>query len=214
MRGWNGGGNPRVGIVGGRPNALMSIPFACCRMAKDLALDAKNLNDLNSIAMKFIETLTGSTDGGPILSFVGGAWVDHSCTLKPTFMTVAEEIYKTKAESVDFQNKSTNGLIKSVIPNPLTPTMVFMLANALYFKGRWREPFDKSATKDSKFSLLDGNSVEIPFMTSPARQRIDTFKYFKELGLPRERSKDNKATFSMYIILPNKVDGLWPVIEQ
>ncbi|KAF9602790.1 hypothetical protein IFM89_031559 [Coptis chinensis] len=56
--------------------------------------------------MKFIEILTGSTDGGPILSFVGGVWVDHSCTLKPTFMTVAEEIYKTKAESVDFQSKA------------------------------------------------------------------------------------------------------------
>ncbi|KAF9596083.1 hypothetical protein IFM89_007136, partial [Coptis chinensis] len=129
VRGWNEGGNPRVGIVRGRPDALMSIPFACRRMAKDVALDAKNLDDLNSVAMKFIEILTGSIDGGPILSFVGGAWVDHSCTLKPIFMTVAEEIYKAKAESVDFQNKaieiteevnkwveeSTNGLIKSVI---------------------------------------------------------------------------------------------------
>ncbi|KAF9613597.1 hypothetical protein IFM89_009267 [Coptis chinensis] len=261
------GGNPRVGIAGGRPDALMSsIPFACRQMAKDLALskakdknfvfspcsiqlalsfltngssgstlkelleflDAKNLDDLNSVGMKYIEILTGSTDGGPILSFVGGAWVDQSWTLKPTFMTVAEEIYKGKAESVDFQNKAieitkevnkwaeeaTNGLIKSVIPSPLTPATVLVLANALYFKGRWREPFDKSATKDSKFNLLDGNSVEIPFMTSPDRQWIDTFEDFKVLRLPYERSKDNKGTFSMYIILPNKVDGLWPIIEQ
>ncbi|KAF9609934.1 hypothetical protein IFM89_019337 [Coptis chinensis] len=161
-------------------------------------LDVKNLDDLNFVAMKFIEILTRSIDGEPILSFVGGAWVDHSCTLKTTFMTVAEEIYKAKAESVDFQNKaieiteevnkwveeSTNGLIKSIIPNPLTPATVFVLANALYFKGRWREPFDKSARMNSKFSLLDSNYVEIPFMTSPARQRIDTFEDFKVLGLP------------------------------
>ncbi|KAF9598288.1 hypothetical protein IFM89_026555, partial [Coptis chinensis] len=191
-------------------------------------LEAQNLDDLNSVAWKFIETLTGSTDGGPILSFVGGAWVDQSRTLKPTFITLAERIYKAKAESVDFRNKAieiteevnkwaeeaTNGLIKSVIPHPLDPDTVLVLANALYFKGRWMKPFRKSATKDSKFNLLDGNSVEVPFVTSHDNQRIDTFEDFKVLGLPYKSSKDNKATFSMYIILPNKVDGLWPIIEQ
>ncbi|KAF9613596.1 hypothetical protein IFM89_009266 [Coptis chinensis] len=242
-------------------NAPSSIPFACLRMAKDLALgkakdknfvfspcsiqlamsfltngasgstlkelltflEAENLNDLNSAAMKFIETLAGSTRGGPISSFVGGAWVDQSCTLKPTFVTTAKKIYKAKAECVDIQNKAieiteevnkwaeeaTNGLIKSVIPNPLTPDTVLVLANALYFKGRWKEPFLKSATKDSKFNLLDGNYVEVPFMTSHVEQWIDTFEDFKVLGLPYKRS-----TFSMYIILPNKVDGLWPIIGQ
>ncbi|KAF9596851.1 hypothetical protein IFM89_013899 [Coptis chinensis] len=191
-------------------------------------LEAQNLDDLNSVAWKFIETLTGSTDGGPILSFVGGVWVDQSRTLKPTFITLAERIYKAKAESVDFRNKAieiteevnkwaeeaTNGLIKSVIPHPLDPDTVLVLANALYFKGRWMKPFRKSATKDSKFNLLDGNSVEVPFVTSHDNQRIDTFEDFKVLGLPYKSSKDNKATFSMYIILPNKVDGLWPIIEQ
>ncbi|KAF9590793.1 hypothetical protein IFM89_038385 [Coptis chinensis] len=79
---------------------------------------------------------------------------------------ITEEVNKWVEES-------TNGFIKSVIPNPLTPAMVFVLASALYFKGKWREPFDKSATKDSKFSLLDGNYVEIPLMTSPARLLAD-----------------------------------------
>ncbi|KAF9604928.1 hypothetical protein IFM89_011295 [Coptis chinensis] len=143
-------------------------------------------------------------------------------------MITAGRIYKSKAESVDFQKeakeitekvnkwaeKATNGLIKSVVPKPFSPSTTTVLANALYFKGKWTQPFDKFATKDFKFSLLDGNSVRVPFMTSRQMQFIDTFKDFKVLGLPYEKSMDNKAAFSMYVILPHDRDGLWPLIEK
>jgi hypothetical protein len=57
-------------------------------------------------------------------------------------------------------SKSTNKLIPSIIgPGALTPLTDLVLANAIYFKGRWEKPFDKRCTKEDKFHRLDGTHV-------------------------------------------------------
>ena len=43
---------------------------------------------------------------------------------------------------------------------------VHVVANAIYFKGEWRDPFDKEDTVDREFHRLDGSSVEVPFLQS------------------------------------------------
>ncbi|KAF5180473.1 Serpin-z1b [Thalictrum thalictroides] len=92
--------------------------------------------------------------------------------LNPKFKTDAENIYKAKVETVDFQHKAeevidevnqwvdtTNGLIMSVLPQgSLNSITRLVLANAIYFKGRWVDPFDKSLTKNFRFYLFDNSS--------------------------------------------------------
>ncbi|KAF9618887.1 hypothetical protein IFM89_002882 [Coptis chinensis] len=63
--------------------------------------------------------------------------------------------------------------------------------------------------KDSQFYLLEGDSVEVPYVTSATAQLINTFKDLKVLGIPF-RFK----TLSMYILLPNNGDKLWSLIER
>ena len=41
-----------------------------------------------------------------------------------------------------------------------------VLANAIYFKASWADPFEKNATSDGDFTLLDGSKVSVPMMTS------------------------------------------------
>lgn len=41
-----------------------------------------------------------------------------------------------------------------------------VLANAIYFKASWADPFDQGATSDGDFHLLDGSKVSVPMMTS------------------------------------------------
>ncbi|KAF9610442.1 hypothetical protein IFM89_022406 [Coptis chinensis] len=63
--------------------------------------------------------------------------------------------------------------------------------------------------KDSAFYLLEGKSVQVPYMTSGKDQLIISFEDFKVLRLPyRYRA------LSMYIFLPNERDGLWSLIEK
>ncbi|KAF5180578.1 Serpin-z4 [Thalictrum thalictroides] len=189
-------------------------------------LDAENLNDLNSRDKQLVDKFSQTSENGPIVSFVGGIWVDQSSTLKPTFKQTAETIYKAMAESVDFQDEmkrkevidrvnkwteeATRGLINSILPeDSVQATTSTVLANAIYFKGEWIDIFHKSYY--STFFLSDGSSIkEVPFMTNSSRQHVTTMEDFKILSLPYKKSRG----VSMYIILPKKKDGLWSLLEK
>lgn len=170
----------------------------------------------------------GSASGGPRLSFVNGVWVDKSLGLKDGFKGVVENVYKAVSNHVDFQTKAvevatevnswaekqTNGLIKEILPNgSVNNSTRLVFANAVYFKGAWSEKFDPSMTKDSDFHLLDGNKVQVPFMTTKKKQFVREDDGFKVLGLPYLQGED-KRQFTMYVFLPDAKDGLKSLIEK
>ena len=47
----------------------------------------------------------------------------------------------------DWADKSTRGKIKDVVQWPFDPVTRVILANAIYFKGKWDRPFDKKQTR-------------------------------------------------------------------
>lgn len=110
--------------------------------------------------------------------------------------------------------KETNGLIKEVLPpGSVDNSSRLILANALYFKGAWNDKFDSSKTKDYDFHLLNGGSVQVPFMTSKKKQLVRAFDGFKVLGLPYKQGED-KRRFTMYFFLPDAKDGLPALVEK
>uniref|UniRef100_A0A0D3FL84 Serpin domain-containing protein n=1 Tax=Oryza barthii TaxID=65489 RepID=A0A0D3FL84_9ORYZ len=110
--------------------------------------------------------------------------------------------------------KVTSGLIKEILPpGSVDHTTRLVLGNALYFKGAWTEKFDASKTKDSEFHLLDGKSVQAPFMSTSKKQYISSYDNLKVLKLPYQQGGD-KRQFSMYILLPEAQDGLWSLAEK
>ena len=110
--------------------------------------------------------------------------------------------------------KETNGLIKEVLPpESVDSSTRLIFANALYFKGAWNEKFDAQMTKDHDFHLLNGSKVRAPFMISKKKQLISAFDGFKVLGLPYKQGED-KRQFSMYLFLPDAIDGLSALVEK
>jgi len=110
--------------------------------------------------------------------------------------------------------KETRGLIKEILSaGSVDSETRLVLANALYFKGAWKDEFDKSDTKDYDFHLTSGSSVKVPFMTSYKRQFIRVCDGFKVLGLPYKQGEDNRR-FSMYFFLPDSNDGLSALVEK
>ncbi|OVA10495.1 Serpin family [Macleaya cordata] len=207
-------------------------------------LKSENLDHLNLVSSRLMysldQTRTGSSEGGggerPKLSFISNVWVDNSCTLKPSFKEIASSIYKAEAKAVDFTTKAkkvlkevnkwvekkTNGLIQSLLPDGSVDEQTsLVLANALYFKGSWEQEFDRSQTKNSKFHLLGGSSVQVPFMTNKQRQIVSCYDGFKVLQLPykQQTATDNKFDLferhlSMYIFLPDRQDGIGDLIKK
>lgn len=193
-------------------------------------LKSNSTDNLNSFASQIVATVfaDASPSGGPRLSFANGVWVDQSLPLKSSFKQVVDTLYKAKLSQADFKTKAaevtsevnswaekqTNGLITEVLPPGSVDSLSkLILANALYFKGEWEEKFDASKTKKQDFYLLDGSSVEVPFMTSKNKQRIAAFDGFKVLGLSYKQGSDPRH-FSMYIFLPDSRDGLPSLIER
>ncbi|KAB2628028.1 serpin-ZX-like [Pyrus ussuriensis x Pyrus communis] len=105
-----------------------------------------------------------------LLSFLKSKSTDHlnsfaaeRLPLKPSFKQVVETSYTAALPQVDFQ---TNVLP----PVSVDSSTRLIFANALYFKGAWTEKFDASQTKEHDFHLLDGSTVQVPFMTSRKKQ--------------------------------------------
>ncbi len=60
---------------------------------------------------------------------------------------------------------STNGRIPTIFDS-INPDVVAVLASALYFKAKWKVPFNKHATEKEKFVTLDGTDRSVPMMKS------------------------------------------------
>ncbi|XP_052592392.1 serpin B4-like isoform X2 [Peromyscus californicus insignis] len=115
------------------------------------------------------------------------------------FLEDINKFYHANVESLDFAHAAdqsqkkinswvesqTNGKIKDLFPDgSLSSSTILVLVNAVYFKGQWDHKFDEKHTGEENFWLnkdVQAKIVEIPYKC-------------KEL--------------SMFILLPNEIDGL------
>ncbi|KAJ0963411.1 hypothetical protein J5N97_028533 [Dioscorea zingiberensis] len=193
-------------------------------------LGSASPDDLSSLSSQTVSVVLAdaSGGGGPRIVFSNGVWVDASASLKPSFKQIVTETYKAEAKAVDFQSKAdevakevnswvnnmTSGLIKELLPSgSIDHNTRLVFGNALYFKGAWDKKFDATETTDSEFHLLNGSSVQVPFMTSKEKQFLSAHDGFKVLGLPYKKGIDERQ-FSMYLFLPDTQDGLWSLSEK
>ncbi|XP_003622679.2 serpin-ZX [Medicago truncatula] len=193
-------------------------------------LQSESPGNLKSLYSRLVSSVLsdGAPAGGPCLSYVNGVWVEQSLPLQPSFKQLMTTDFKATLAEVDFVNKAdevrkevnvwaekeTKGLIKNLLqPGSVHSLTSLIFANALYFKGVWKQPFDTSKTKDYDFDLLNGKSVKVPFMTSKNDQFISSFDGFKVLGLPYKQGNYGRA-FSIYFFLPDAKDGLSALIDN
>ncbi|KAI5019097.1 hypothetical protein ZWY2020_043985 [Hordeum vulgare] len=170
--------------------------------------------------------LAGRLNGLTQTSFACGVWVDRGLALEPEFMATAASKYAATAESVGFSSEpeqarqrvnafvagATNGRIRDVLPpGSVSSSTRVILANALYFKGTWSQPFDQSATFTAPFHVPDGTIVRVPFMTTGRfefEQHVAVYPGFRALKLPYKNDGDHvgqraEAAFYMLLLLPD-----------
>jgi serpin B len=206
---------------------------------------------VSGVAQDALTDQSGS--GGPRVAFACGVWSDLTCPLKAAYRSTVVDKFKAEASTVDFiHNKeaargqinawvanATSNLIDSVFaPGSITRLTRVVLGNAIYFKGKWEEPFKKKYTRNKPFYRMGGGNVDVPFMSSGSSQFIAVHDGFKVLKLryqmPRpqpqgtyyaEVSSDHKkrkkvssdseyTQFSMCIFLPDARDGLPGLVDK
>ncbi|KAM3279378.1 hypothetical protein ACQJBY_046615 [Aegilops geniculata] len=175
-------------------------------------LGSASLNELHRAAAT---ELVGRLNGIAQTSFASGVWVDRMLALKPEFTAIAASRYNATAESVDFVSgaeqarqrvnafvaDATNKQILQVLPpGSVNSGTAVVLANALYFKGAWTQPFDVST---APFHIPGGTTVHVPSMTTSESQHIAVYPGFRALKLPYKNDVQQQAEFYMLILLPD-----------
>ncbi|XP_037662056.1 serpin B13 isoform X7 [Choloepus didactylus] len=102
--------------------------------------------------------------------------------------------------------------IKNLFPDgSLSSATKLVLVNTVYFKGQWDTEFKKENTKEEEFWLNKGTSKSVLMM-----KQHHSFKFTfledlqaKILGIPY-KGKD----LSMFVLLPNDIDGLEKIIDK
>ncbi|XP_047050748.1 putative serpin-Z8 [Lolium rigidum] len=172
-----------------------------------------------------------SESGGPSVAFAYGVWSDLMRPMKPAYRDTVVGTYKAEASAVDFLNnpehatrqidawvvEATRNLITSAVPpGSLHRDTKLVLANAIYFKGKWDLPFYESQTKNNPFYRLDGTAVNVPFMTNSDSHYISEHDGFKVLKLLYKSSPYTytQSHHCMCIFLPDTCDGLGSLLDK
>ncbi|KAG5867753.1 hypothetical protein JTB14_019638 [Gonioctena quinquepunctata] len=151
-------------------------------------------------------------------------YVGNNVKLENEFQQVAEEIYKSGIENVNFTDNEaaaeningwvehhTQNRIKNLIdPSTINDETIMILVNALFFKGVWENRFSVDDTAPKKFHKSKEDTVDVDMMV-----QTETFGYYE---CPKVNAKFLEMGYrggnvSMVIVLPNELEGL-AALEQ
>ncbi|XP_035826973.1 serpin B3 [Aplysia californica] len=148
-----------------------------------------------------------------------GIFTNPSFNIVPSFVTDVQNKYFAKAEAFDmnaaggpekpindFIERNTHDMIKNVVKsNSITSDTVMLLVNTLFFKGNWAENFDVYKTQKKPFHQLGGARSQVDMMKD---ERHVNFKSDNSLKADMVRIPFKGGRFSLYVVLPQSVDGI------
>jgi len=110
------------------------------------------------------------------LSIANALWADQRFPLSPDFIQECRALYEAEATTLNFAEptaantinawvyRNTHGKIPNIVDEDALRGAAAVLTNAVYFKGLWSRPFDKSLTQDGRFHLATGREKKVPMM--------------------------------------------------
>ena len=157
------------------------------------------------------------------LNVANALWGAKGVGFLDAFLRAAQDGYGAGLRELDFEKdtegsrqainnwieQKTEGKIQNLFPSgSIDRRMRLVLTNAIYFKSAWQLPFDQQLTKESDFTLANGQKVTVPLM-----QKTGRFTYFEDANLQGLELPYKAYELSMLILLPRKANGL-PALEK
>ncbi|XP_076991411.1 serpin B13-like isoform X4 [Tamandua tetradactyla] len=145
---------------------------------------------------------------------------------KEKYLDYVEKYYHASLEPVDFINATeesqkkinswvesqTHEKIKDLLPDgSLSSATKLVLVNTVYFRGQWDAEFKKENTKEEEFWLNKDTSKSVPMMKQYHSFHFTSLEDLqaKILGIPYKGND-----LSMFVLLPNDIDGLEKIIDE
>jgi serpin B len=105
-------------------------------------------------------------------------------------------------------SKKTHGKIVNILEK-FNPNSGLVLLNAVYFKGLWASPFDKTLTYPGKFYTTVDKALPVPMMRQSENYSVIKHDDFMAISMPYK-----VGSLAMIIVLPNETEGLARVEEK
>lgn len=159
---------------------------------------------------KGLNDLLLSIDSKVDFRIANSIWYRNSFAVKESFINTNVNYFNAKITGLDFNSPTaaatinswvdqrTNSKIKEIVDNPIDPSTLMFIINAIYFKGTWKYSFDKKYTSDGDFHLADGSTATCKMMKLETGLSYTSNDKFQALELPY-----GDGNFSMVILLPN-----------
>lgn len=170
------------------------------------------------------ESLEKAKGKGAELTVANKVWVDASMPLKPAYASLVAGAFGAPAENVDFAktpddarkkvnawvSEETHEKIKELLPEGSVDTATrAVVTNAVYFKGKWFNPFPKDATRDEPFKLDAKSTAKVPTM-----HVTEQFGYAAVPGAKLVELRYVGNDLSLLVVLPDAEGGLAKIEES
>jgi serpin B len=187
-------------------------------MRQVLHLPAEDAAAFKGYRSLFAGLDASAKSGGSRWVVANALWAQKGMALRPEFARTARESFGAEAGELDFRaapeparatmnqwvEKKTEKRIQDLFPQgSIDGQTRLVIANAVYFKGRWEEPFAKEHTRPETFHLGAGAETQAPTMFVSERFRLARIAEARVLELPYKGGQ-----LSMLVLLPDSVEGL------
>lgn len=134
-------------------------------------------------------------------------WISNSFNVRDRYLSTLESDYDAMIDTQDFSDPAsvheindwcsehTSGKITEILDR-VSPNMVMLLVNALYFNAPWEKAFNPENTHEEIFHGRCGD-VDVPMMSVKSSFGYAEYEGYRMIEIPYEGGK-----YAMYIVLP------------
>jgi serine protease inhibitor len=187
-------------------------------MQKTLELSGYTPKKASVASCALIESLESAAPDVK-LSIANSLWARKGISFEPDFLAANKKYFHAEVKQIEFGpaavkainawvKTKTNGKIPEIVKQTRA-NMILYLINAVYFKGAWTNPFDKTRTEDKPFTLANGDKITVPMMW-----RHGSYAYYKGSSFQAISIPYGKGRMRMYIVLSDKASGLPDLVRD
>ena len=173
-----------------------------------LGYGAGETDAVNAYSLEMLKQLP-TLDKRTKLTIANAIFVDKGYPLLETYESALKRYYAAGVDNLDFSDNAatlkrindwcannTNGLFKKIL-DKVDPNVMAYLLNAMYFKSRWAEQFDKKNTSAEDFVRGGSERTQVQMMKQDKK-----FDYVENEKFQAVRLPYGNGAYSMLVLLP------------
>ncbi|WP_420611804.1 serpin family protein [Candidatus Spongiisocius sp.] len=179
--------------------------------------------DLHAAANAVDLALAGASAETTTVEVATRLFPDDGFSALPDFLDIASSQYGAAIQPIDttdapaaadtinrWVSERTRGLIPTIVTESVVRDQQLILANTVYLKADWVEPFLPELTAEGQFTTDGNRPVMVPFMhdREPVHRRFVRLEDADAVELPYKGGE-----LAMWLIVPHDPTGL-PAVEE